>query len=186
MTSGRAVKLTYDDFVNFPDDGKRHELIDGCHYVTPSPNTRHQDVSGRLFALIWSYLDASPIGRVFHAPWDVVFTEVDVVEPDLVYVSNERGTVVTPAHARGAPDLVVEIGSPSTRRRDETLKRRLYERDGVREYWSVDPDRDTIRVLRRGESGFSEPLVLARDAQDVLATPLLPSLMLPLERIFKE
>ena len=108
-----GVKLTYDDFVLFPDDGKRHELIDGEHYVTPSPNTRHQQISVDLLALIWTYLEAHPIGRVFHAPYDVVFSNFDVVEPDLLYVSNERAAeVVTPQHVRGVPDIVVEIGSP--------------------------------------------------------------------------
>jgi len=186
VESSPAVKLTYDDFVRFPDDGQRHELIDGCHYVTPSPNTRHQEISGRLFALIWAFLDAHPIGRVFHAPWDIVFTNVDVVEPDLVYISNARGAIITPAHARGAPDLVVEIASPGTRRRDETIKRRLYERDNVDEYWVVDPDIDVVRVYRREGSGFSRPIELTRESGDVLTTSLLPGLALPLERLFKE
>ena len=187
MESSPAVKLTYDDFVRFPDDGKRHELIDGCHYVTPSPNTRHQEISGRLHALIWTYLDGNPIGRVFHAPWDVVFTNIDVVEPDLVYVSNARAkAIVTAAHARGAPDLVVEIASPGTRKRDETIKRRLYERDGVDEYWVVDPDIDVVRVYRREGNVFGRPTELTREGGDVLTTTLLPGLTLPLERIFRD
>ena len=115
------VKLTYDDFVLFPDDGKRHELVDGEHYVTPSPNTRHQQISGDLFALIWTYLEAHLVGRVFHAPYDVVFSDCDVVAPDLLYVSNERAAeVVTAQHVQGVPDVVVEIASPGTRKRDET------------------------------------------------------------------
>ena len=118
MKSAPAVKLTYDDFVNFPDDGKRHELIDGCHFVTPSPSTRHQVISARLLALIWAYLDAAPIGQVLQAPWDVVFTDVDVVEPDLVYISNQRASIITPAHARGAfgrpLELVREVGDVLT------------------------------------------------------------------------
>lgn len=186
MKSGSTVKLTYDDFVHFPDDGKRHELIDGCHYVTPSPNTRHQVISGRLHALIWAYLDVTLIGQVLHAPWDVVFTDIDVVEPDLVYVSNQRASIITPAHARGAPDLVVEIASPGTRKRDETLKRRLYERDGVTEYWLVDGDRNRIRIYRRDGDAFGRPLDLTRDAGDVLTTPLFPSLTLPLGRLLRD
>lgn len=78
------VKLTYDDFLLFPDDGRRHELIDGEHYVTPSPNTRHQAVLGNLHFLIRSWLERHPVGRVFFAPFDVVFTRFDVVEPDLL------------------------------------------------------------------------------------------------------
>jgi len=87
-----AVKLTYDDFVLFPDDGKRHELIDGEHYVTPSPNTKHQGVCGNLHWLMRSHLQEHPLGRLFFAPFDVVFSAFDVVEPDLLYMSRERET----------------------------------------------------------------------------------------------
>ena len=85
-----GVKLTYDDFLLFPDDGKRHELIDGEHYVTPSPNIRHQEISGRLYLSIASWLEVHPVGRVFYAPLDVLFSRFDVVEPDLLYASHER------------------------------------------------------------------------------------------------
>ncbi len=85
-----GVKLTYDDFVLFPDDGKRHELIDGEHYGTPSPNLKHQRICGNLYWLIRSYLELHRIGQVYFAPFDVVFSNFDVVEPDLLYLSNER------------------------------------------------------------------------------------------------
>jgi Uma2 family endonuclease len=127
------------------------------------------------------------VGQVFQVPYDVVFTDVDVVEPDLLYVSSGRTAhVITPMHARGAPDLVVEIASRGTRKRDETIKRRLYERDGVAEYWVVDPDIDGVRVYRREDGVFSRPIELTREAGDVLTTPQLPGLELPLERIFRE
>jgi Uma2 family endonuclease len=182
-----GLKLTYDDFLLFPDDGKRHELIDGEHYVTASPNTRHQQILLNLTLMIGSWLEAHPIGRIFFAPFDVVFTDVDVVEPDLLYVSSARmADVVTPQHVRGAPELVVEVASPSTRSRDETIKRHLYDRSGVSEYWVVDPDIDVVRVYRRGEDGFARPTELRRDADDVLTTALLPGLELPLARVFRE
>jgi Uma2 family endonuclease len=181
-----GVKLTYDDFVQFPDDGKRHELIDGEHYVTPSPSTRHQRISGNLHLLIGNWLEQHRIGQVFYAPYDVVFSDVDIVEPDLLYLSNERAAqVVTEKHAKGVPELVIEIASPSTRRRDETIKRRLYERAGVSEYWVVDPELDVVRVYRREAGGFGRPIELSREAGDVLSTPLLPGLELPLARVFK-
>ena len=131
-----GVKLTYEDFLLFPDDGKRHELIDGEHYVTPCPNTKHQQVSGNLYFLCggtWSSIRSA----VFFAPFDIVFTKFDVVEPDLLYMSHERAaTILTSKHIEGTPELVIEIGSPSTRKRDETIKRRLYQRSGVSEYGS--------------------------------------------------
>ena len=183
--ASQIVKLTYDDFLLFPDDGKRHELIDGEHYVTPSPNTRHQRISGRLHLLIGKWLEAHPIGQLFYAPFDVVFSNFDVVEPDLLYMSNERAAeILTAKHVSGVPELVIEIGSPGTRKRDETLKRRLYERTGVTEYWIVDPDVDVIRIFRRDERGFTRAVELSVEAGDVLTTPLLPDLEIPLARVF--
>jgi Uma2 family endonuclease len=183
---GDPVKLTYDDFVQFPDDGLRHELIDGEHYVTPSPNTKHQSVSVNLTVLIGSWLEHNPIGRLFHAPFDVVFSHFDVVEPDLLYLSNARAAdALTPKHVRGVPELVVEIGSPGTRTRDETVKRQLYERTGVSEYWVVDPEIETIRVYRRTRNTFARVIELSANAGDVLTTPLLPGLDIPLSRVLK-
>ena len=184
--SSPGVKLTYDDFVLFPDDGKRHELIDGEHFVTPSPNRKHQKISGNLFLLIGTWLEQHPIGQIYFAPFDVIFTMFDVVEPDLLYMSNERAVrVLTDANVKGAPELVVEIGSEGTRGRDETIKRRLYERAGVSEYWVVDPEIDIVRVYRRGTDGFKRPSEFTAEDNDVLTTPLLPGLSLPLSRIFR-
>ena len=181
-----SVKLTYEDYVLFPEDGKRHELIDGEHFVTPSPSTKHQAIAVNLTGMIWRYLQERPVGRVFTAPFDVVFSDFDVVEPDLLYLSTERAAaVLTPKHARGAPDLVVEIGSKGTRKRDETIKRRLYERFGVAEYWVVDPELDTIKVYRRTADRYERAAELTLENRDVLTTPFLPGLDLPLAKIFE-
>ena len=118
-----GVKLTYDDFVHFPEDGKRHELIDGEHYVTPSPNQKHQQIVTTLVGLLWGHLELTRFGKVFVAPFDVLFSDFDVLEPDVLYISESRlAQVLTDNNVQGAPDLVVEVGSPSTRRRDEKLK----------------------------------------------------------------
>jgi Uma2 family endonuclease len=182
-----AEKLTYDDFVLFPDDGKRHELINGEHFVTPSPNTKHQVVCGNLHWLLRSYLHQHPVGRVFFAPFDVVFSSFDVVEPDLLYMSHERATqILTEANVQGVPELVVEIASKSTRKRDETIKRHLYQRTGVAQYWVVDPAIEVVRIYRRADagSGFSRPIEMSREAGDTLTTPLLPGFSASLDRIF--
>jgi Uma2 family endonuclease len=180
------VKLTYDDFVHFPDDGKRHELIDGEHYVTPSPNTRHQRIVRELTILIGTHLKRHPAGEIFGAPFDVVFSDFDVVEPDLLFVSKEQADVVTEQNVQGAPDLVVEVGSPATRRRDEKTKLQLYERFGVQEYWVVDPDLDVIKVYRLVEGRYQRTAELALAAHDALSTPLMPGLELSLADIFPE
>jgi Uma2 family endonuclease len=179
------VKLTYDDFVHFPDDGKRHELIDGEHHVTAAPNTKHQRVVTRLTGLLWPFVQSRRLGEVFVAPFDVVFSDTDVVEPDLLFVAKAReADVLTDAHARGAPDLVVEIGSPSTRKRDETIKRRLYERYGVAEYWVVDPELDEVKVYRLVDGRYTRCAELSLERADVLTSPLFPGLELPLADIF--
>jgi Uma2 family endonuclease len=181
-----GVKLTYDDFVLFPDDGRRHELIDGEHFVTPSPNTRHQRISGNLYFVIRSWLEEHPVGQVFYALLDVIFSNFDVVEPDLLYMSNERAAQIAMGqHVNGVPELVIEIASQGTRKRDETIKRRLYERFGVTEYWVIDPDLDVVRVYRRSGDRFDRPIELSREAIDVLTTPLLSQLELPLALIFE-
>ena len=186
VPNGRGVKLTYEDLVLFPDDGKRHELIDGEHYVTASPNLKHQVIVRNLIGLLWSFLRDKTVGSVFGAPLDVLFSEFDVVEPDLLFVTNERRKVLTAKNIQGAPDLVVEVGSPSTRRRDELIKHRLYERFGVSEYWVVDPDLDLIKVYRLTDGRYARVAELTLAAGDVLATPLLPGLELPLTEIFAE
>jgi len=185
--AGSGVKLTYEDFLLFPDDGKRHELIDGEHCVTPAPILRHQLIVGNLTFLIRLYLETHPIGRAFGAPFDVILSQFDIVEPDVQYISSERAHILVD-WVRGAPDLVVEVMSKSTRKRDLTVKRDLYERSGVKEYWFVDGEANSVRVYRRSESTdrFDQPVELWLDEGDTLTTPLLPGLGLRLADIFKE
>jgi Uma2 family endonuclease len=179
-------KLTYEDFLSFPDDGRRHELIDGDHYVTPSPLVRHQRVSGALFSALHAHCSATGAGEVFHAPLDVVLSSHDIVEPDLLVILADQRDILTEKHVRGAPAIVIEILSPGTRSRDETSKRRLYARTGVREYWMVDPDRGTITVCRETAPGELETAVeLTAAAGDVLASPLLPGFSVPLAVVFE-
>jgi Uma2 family endonuclease len=176
-----ATKLTYADYELFPDDGLRHEIINGEHYVTASPITRHQRISLQLLYLLQRYLETHAVGEVFHAPFDVLLSEIDIVVPDLVYLSKDRSRFLTEKNLQGPPDLVIEILSPSTRPRDERLKRDLYERAGVDEYWVVDPDGDTIDVYRRAGKTFEQPVRYTK--RDGLTTPLLPNLEIPLDRI---
>ena len=115
----------------------------------------------------------------------MVFTTFDVVEPDLLFISRGRAAeILGIRNVTGAPDIVVEIGSSSTRKRDETLKRRLYERAGVAEYWIVDPDLEVVRVFRNRDGRFDRPVELRTDAGDLLTSPHLDGLEMPLRRIF--
>lgn len=178
----RPVKLTYAEFLHFPDDGRRHELLDGEHVVTPSPNTAHQSAVGRLYLALAHWAEESGAGRVFLAPFDVVLSPTDVVEPDLLFISRARLDRLTAANVQGAPDLVVEVLSPGTAGRDRATKRRIYERFGVSEYWLVDPEKRTLLQVRfGGTAGGDERLWLEAETA---VSPNLPGLALPVGGIF--
>ncbi len=179
-------RLTYDDVLLFPDDGLRHEIIDGEHYVTASPVLRHQVIVGRLHFELESHLRAHPgSGQVFLAPLDVVLSQWDVVEPDLLLIGPDQPEILTARNVQGPPALVIEVMSPSTRSRDERLKRDLFNRVGVREYWLANPDTNVVSIRRRDEGGhFGEASFLAAAEHGVLTTPLLPGLSIALDSLF--
>jgi Uma2 family endonuclease len=185
-TSHFDARLTYDDLVRMPDDGLRHEIIDGVHYVTPSPVPRHQELSGRLHLAIGNYLkDRSDAGRLYYAPLDTIFTRWDVVEPDLLFIAADQLDILTDANVQGAPALVIEILSPGTKARDLGVKRRLFDRGGVREYWIIDPTANTVTIYRRaGDGSFPVAQSLPDDA-DAITTPLLPGFSLSLQNLFR-
>ena len=130
------VKFTYQDYLNTSED-KRYELLDGDLFTIATPGELHQSVSAQLGWRLVQFASEDNSGRVYHAPFDVVLSDTDVVQPDLLFVSNERDHIITPENIQGAPDLVVEILSSSTATRDRTFKRTLYARHGVKEYWMV-------------------------------------------------
>jgi Uma2 family endonuclease len=177
-------KLTYDDLLKLPEDDKRHEIIDGVHYVMSSPVLRHQRVVRRVGTSIINFVEAAGLGEAFNVAVDIVLSQHDVVVPDLVYVSKQRNHLLQEKNIPGPPDLVVEVLSPSTRTKDRKLKRRLYEKVGVLEYWMMDGDADTVRVYRLGPLGYGTGVHLSATAGDVLTTPLLPGWKLPLAELF--
>lgn len=185
MSLPRSVRFNYDDFLLFPEDGKRHEIIDGDHFMTPSPNTKHQRISFKLSATFADFLTTHRLGEVFAAPYDVVLSDEDIVEPDLLFISTARAAIITEKNIQGPPDLVVEILSAGTRKIDEVVKRKLYERYGVREYWIVDPELEGIKIYRLTDQGYVRTAELAREANDTLSTPLLPGFQALLAEIFE-
>jgi Uma2 family endonuclease len=187
-TAARAdSRLTYDDFLLFPDDGRRHEIIDGEHYVTPSPNLRHQRLVGRLFLSIGNYLAAHPgAGQLFLAPLDVVLSYHDVVEPDLLFVAGDQTAIMTEKNIQGPPALIIEVISKSTRKKDAQTKRRLFERTGVREYWLVDPELDLVQVLRAPEGKLVRVDELSAEDDATLTTPLLADWQLSMRALFAD
>jgi Uma2 family endonuclease len=175
------TRLTYEDFCLLPDDGKRREIIEGELFVTPSPQTPHQRAVMRLSVHLWQFVDSHKLGEIFGAPFDVVFSEFDVVEPDLLYISNTRANVLTKKNVQGAPDLVVEILSKSTARVDRSIKRKLYGKFGVQEYWIIDPQGPAAEIFRRSAEGLD--LVEKLTAADALTSPMLPGFSMPLSNL---
>lgn len=147
------TKLTYDDYLTFPDDGQIHEIIDGVHYVSPSPFTRHQNVSRHIQFQLYEQLERTGLAYVFDAPTDVHLTEHDIVVPDLALIDRRRGDIISERKINGPPDLVVEVLSKSTAKRDRSDKHRLYETTGVGEYWIVDPQADSVMVFQLAPNG---------------------------------
>ena len=146
-----TTKLTYQDYLNVDGD-ERYELIDGELILLPSPNTAHQLTSVALSSRMFMFAEERELGLVLHAPFDVLLSDTDVVQPDILFVSNERAHIRMPANIRGAPDLVVEILSPSSTSRDWRDKFELYSKHGVKEYWIVDPENRVVwlALLRGG------------------------------------
>jgi Uma2 family endonuclease len=190
MSSAQPARRmwTYGDLVALPDDQLRHELIDGEHFVSPSPNTAHQTLSLNLIRVLLRYLDRHPSGILLHAPFDVKLSLFTVLVPDLVYFTADRfARVVNEKHATAAPDLVVEILSPGSRRRDKGRKRAVYDREGVHEYWIVDPGAQSITALRRPRpgAGLTDVATLTAASNDALESPLFPGLSIFLRDVFR-
>ena len=180
-----ARKLTYEDYALIPEDGQRHEIIDGEHYVSPAPTLSHQRLAFRLTLRVGGFVEANHLGLFFFAPADVLLSAHDVVQPDLLFVSKERAEIVGLENIKGAPDLVIEILSKSTLRLDKGPKLKAYERWGVREYWMFDRfQRGVLPWKRSGKSLRPRPFLSAA-AKDVLTSPLLPGFELPLAEIFE-
>ena len=178
-------RLTYDDLLLFPEgDGLRHEIIDGVHYVTPSPSLRHQDLVGRLYLAIGNFLATRPgLGRIF-LRLDVVFTIHDVVEPDSVFVAGDQTDILTEANIQGPPAIVIEILSKSTRSRTNE-SRRSSSIAAATGYWIVDPDRNQLTVYRRERSALGACSTLSAADSAVLTTASIPGFSLSLSDLFR-
>ena len=180
-TQRRVVKFTYEDYKHTPED-KRYELIDGDLIMVPAPKVTHQRNSRDIGLTLVTLVDEKDLGEVFFAPTDVVLSQTDVVQPDILFVSKERSYIITEDNIRGAPDLVVEVLSPSTAQRDRTLKRTLYALHGVSEYWQADTDAKNVTVLTL-EDGEYKVAGIYGEGQ-TLESPLLQGFTLEIDRIF--
>ena len=175
------ARLTYADYMKTSDD-ERYELLNGELIMSPSPKELHQDILSILHLQIGAFVRERSLGKVYFSPFDVVLSDKNVVQPDLLFVSTERSAIITADNVQGAPDLVVEILSPATAERDRTIKLDLYAEHGVKEYWIVDPDAKTIMVLLRRESRFEVSGIYGEGQS--LRSPTLTGFGVPLEEVF--
>ncbi|HSB36397.1 MAG TPA: Uma2 family endonuclease [Thermoanaerobaculia bacterium] len=182
MSVPAALKLTYEDYVLLPED-RRYEVIDGELFVTPAPTLFHQAVKMRLVRILEDFLEQGGLGAIFDAPTDVVLSKHDVVQPDILVVLNERRPILAEKFVAGAPDLVVEVLSPSTESRDREAKAKRYATFGVREMWLVDPSAKSIEVLVNGGEGFQRE-ALYREA-DTVRSAILAGLEFPAAPVFR-
>lgn len=176
-----ALKYTYEDYLTLPESGPRHELIEGDFIVSPSPKYRHHQILGRLFRTLAALVYDRRLGELIVAPFDVILSDTDVVQPDIVFIATAHRDRIGSRGVRGAPDLVIEVLSED-RRKDLHVKKKLYAQHGVPEYWAFDPDADLVYAHTLKDAPAAPPRVLS--ASDTLATPLLPGLSIPLADIF--
>ena len=180
--NAQSVMLTADDYLLMPEGGPRYQLVEGELSQMPSPSDLHQAIVTNLVIIIGMFLRTTSLGKLRVAPLDVYLDDVNVFQPDILFLSNERLGLLSERGVEGAPDFVVEVLSPRTARLDVGPKRRTYERHGVKEYWLIDPNGQTVTVYR-GDLGGDHPVgVFSRDA--VLETPLLPGFRVTCRELF--
>jgi Uma2 family endonuclease len=181
-TEPKTTGLTYEDLLRmFPEeDNKRRELIHGTLVVTPSPDNRHQQAVMTLSGYLYNY-SRELGGQAFGSPLDVYITEHNVLEPDVIFITAPNVGKLRKRNLRFAPDLVVEVSSPSTRKYDVGRKRELYAEMGIPEYWFVDLDANRIEVNILSGSSYRTPTLLERDT--MMTSERLPGLSIPVDEI---
>lgn len=183
MATVSASKLTKEDYRRLPEAGPRFQLVEGDLYMSPAPNRFHQIVSRNLEFLLMKYLEANPIGELYHAPFEVYLSENDVFQPDLVFVKQDHYDILTDAGVEGTPDFIVEILPPSNAYLDKTAKLRVYARTGVGELWLVDPKARSVQVFSLQQDA-ERPLATYLEG-DTWTSPHFPGLRITGAEIFR-
>ena len=181
VTAEPQIKLTYDDYAKTPED-ERYELIDGELIMVGAPNMEHQSIQVEIGWRVVTFVKDGDLGWVFNPPTDVLLTDHHVVQPDLIFVSREREHIITEANIQGAPDLVVEILSPSSATRDRQDKFDMYAMHGVAEYWMISPEARIVRVFLLRDGVFGE--VGRYGDNDMLTSTTLEGLEIDLSEVF--
>lgn len=180
--AAHKTKLSYQDYQNLPEDGNRYELINGELIMVAAPLTIHQIVSANIVFELQTYVKKTKSGIVLTSPIDVVLSEHNILQPDIVFIRNERKSIITEKNIQGAPDLVIEILSPSSFYYDWFDKKELYEQHGVMEYWIVDPLRYWVETYQRKKNKFEK--FQRRDKTGNLISSVLSDFSITLEKMF--
>ena len=181
VETGRSG-LTYEDFCALPDDGLRYEVVDGLLFAEPSPRRAHQEAVGNLFAILHAHVRAHDLGKVYVAPFDVILDARTTVVPDIVFVVKDRLDIIAERGVEAAPDLLVEVLSSGTARRDRVRKLNAYARHGVRHYWLVDPEAKTLEAFELVEGAYR--LAAAVGGDDEFRPRVFPGLAISLPILF--
>jgi len=178
------IKFTYKEYAALPETGPRYQLIEGELEMSPSPNFRHQDIVGNIYAELRAFVRKRRLGKVCVSPVDVILDDDNVFQPDVLFISASRKHIIAPEGVRGAPDLCVEILSPSNRNLDLETKRVVYARHGVIEYWIVDPENDSVTIYRLQENPRA-PLRVLKNSE-TLSSDLMPGFTMDVAAVFAE
>lgn len=175
----RKIVFTYQDLENFQPDNYRHEISEGEHLMTPSPGTYHQRIVGRLYKYLSDYVEEKGLGELFIAPVDVVFHDIAVFVPDLVFVRKENSSIIGDENIQGAPDLIIEVMSPSSASRDKEMKYKRYAYYGVKEFWIVDSEKKRVEIYELDQKKLMDVI----PHKQKLNSPMFPDLNVELAEI---
>ncbi|MBC8182490.1 Uma2 family endonuclease [candidate division KSB1 bacterium] len=178
----KSQRHTYQDYLNLPNDGKRYELINGEFVKVAAPFTIHQILSGNIEEEIRAFLKQTQMGIMIHSPIDVVLSETNVVQPDIIFISDDNSNIIEEKNIKGTPDLVIEILSPSTAYYDMIEKKEIYEQFGVKEYWIVDPKKQRVEIFELKGNFFE--LNQRLNSQGTAKSLILQGFEISLENIF--
>ncbi|HBL49672.1 MAG TPA: DNA-binding protein [Firmicutes bacterium] len=175
---------SYEDYLEIPDEpGYRYEILEGFLVKEPSPSMQHQRVSRELGYELKKYFDQfDPEGELFYAPLDVTLSNKNVVQPDILFVSGNRKGIMRKERVDGACDLIVEIMSPSDRRKDRLQKMEIYRKSGILHYWLADPEENLLEAFLLKEGNYL--LVFTGGPGDEFIHPEFPGLNLNLDKVF--
>jgi len=175
--------LTYQEYLTFPDsDGLKKEIIEGDLYMTPAPSIKHQQISSTLFYQLFIHVAKNKLGKVLYAPCDVLLSNINVLQPDIIFIARENYDILTEYNIQGAPDLLIEILSPSTQDTDRIFKKRIYEKFGVKEYWILDPILETVEIWSSTKNKYQ--LLINATKDDTIESRVIAGLRLALVTVF--